>query len=974
MKKGKKLSIIVTFSAAIIVLLFGYNNCGKKASFSNPYDESNRMASSDAGNYLLDLLEEAKKIEARLLEQADIQATAQASELRKFIDNIEKLIASTGQNLPVDHKHVLDQRDYLVNSMAKGRELLIIFNFTAEVARLDAADKKLREDLNKAGENFSTSLKELEARLKLDIENLQSQINTMKSEFTSAFEAFKLNVEARFTAVNNRIDGLERRIDAIDQSIHTLDQMLRQLQGEVSQLRTTTEVALLSLKSSLEALKANTEAQIAKLMELNNDLNAKLLAQQKAFDAYVKAQTTISSLPARMCKVNAETGLVASGEKVCANQDEADAGGCCLTAANVNCSLMFPEETDVAEEARNQCSNVLITMKNSEAMAKELAEREAEQNALIEQLIVDVQNLEQRMDLVEKGMEKLSNAVETIQNKIADMDARLLIVEFKAARGEAVATLNERSDLYLAWIARRRMDVQQRFCDANAETAYNRSDYQSAKHNWVYCQERLKWLTEANELVQIAKAYSQGVASTNVDTACSLSINGKNVDAMSVQEILVPANSEKIIKGCKSGQALVMALMGNIIKLQNRIGPDFRTAEYMAMKAKIGQMIYFGTVVSSAGVNAIRAFENIDPTTVELRDTYYGRIERVFKNRYIETRLRTSAGKFPSDPSQIAGSVAGLSLAYSEAEIKAGSTAYLARLRPLEIEANCAGQCGFKVVARNDVRAVGSRFSYPKDAETKCPIIDETVMVQSNDKKYYGFALNYTRYKGATEELTPRLTYGNNSHHAVAASPEAAARGEFLGCGYRVRHIVDRFGIPDALLRGRHVLRYGKPYAISHGLPQCQRFHFSCHLWSGANDKGEWIAPNSGANILHYLSGLDKTRVTTMCKDSGNSYVEKERTLASEETSKIYVYKSNVNTDGVTLKLRQTVSSSTTQLTKDYWMLKDAAIEYGVNTVKLSKTAPFVAGVGSTSEHFLRGLVPMSSFGAIKVQQCYDPK
>lgn len=981
MLKNRTVTIVVACVGLVTLLTVGFNNCGGKASFSNPYDEST-LASSDAGNYLLDLLEEAKKIEASLLEQADVQATAQASELRKFIDNVEMLISATGDNLPVDHKRVLDQRDYLVNSMAKGRELMIIFKFNDEILRLDAEDKKLRESIAALDIKFGNSLTELENRIKLQITNItvdiQNQITTIKNEYSSSFEAFKNQVEVRFNQMNVRIGVLEDRVAAIEASINALNVMLSELKGEVKELRTTTETAVAALKNSLEALKENTERQIAQLKELNNQLNQKLVDQQKAFDAYIAAQTQLTTVQARMCKLDVSTGNVASGENVCQSQEDVEAGRCCLTAQSVSCSMLFPEDTTVAEAARTQCSNMLVTVKNHEALVKEIAENEAEQNALIDQLVADVKNLNDRMAVIEAGMEKLTSIVDTIKNNMASADARLLILEFKAARNEAVATLHERSDLYLAWIARRKMDVQHRFCNANASNAYNISDYESARQNWSYCQERLKWLNEAHELVQLSKAYGEGALSTNVDKSCTLVISGKSVEAMSASELLVPSNSQQIISKCNSGSALVLTLIGNIVRLQNKIGPDFRTAEYMATKAKIGQIVYFGSLVAQAGTAAIQAFENVDPTSDSVKDTYYGRIERVFRNRYVETRLRTASGAYPLDPSKFAGSVAGLNLVYSEAEITAAANAYLARLKALEIEGSCGNECGFKVSRTEPngivAKPIGKRFSYPKDASTKCPIIDETVMVKSADDKHYAYSLNYTRYRGASEELLPRLRYANNNHNAVASSTANAQIGQFLGCGYRVRHIVDRFGIPDALLRGRHVLRFGRPYAKSHGLPQCQRFHLSCHLWSGTDNKGEWIAPNPSANILHYLSGLDNARIETQCKVSGASYVAKTRDLLPEETNKIYVYKSDIATDGVTQNVRNAVSNSTTQLTKNYWVLQDAPAQYGYSNVDVSQASPFYVGAGSTSEHFLRGLVSMSQYAPVKVQQCYDPK
>ncbi len=100
----------------------------------------------------------------------------------------------------------------------------------------------------------------------------------------------------------------------------------------------------------------------------------------------------------------------------------------------------------------------------------------------------------------------------------------------------------------------------------------------------------------------------------------------------------------------------------------------------------------------------------------------------------------------------------------------------------------------------------------------------------------------------------------------------------------------------------------------------------------------------------------------------------KTRALDKAETDKIYVYKSDISTDGVTVNYRNAVTSNSTQLTKDYWMLQDMGIDYGSGNIKVSQANPFFAGVGSTSEHFLRGVINMTSYAPVQVQQCFDPR
>jgi hypothetical protein len=525
------------------------------------------------------------------------------------------------------------------------------------------------------------------------------------------------------------------------------------------------------------------------------------------------------------------------------------------------------------------------------------------------------------------------------------------------------------SDLYLAWITRRKADVRNRFCRRNAHVAYNRSDYESARQNHVYCHERLAWLNQAQELVQLARAYTNGVLSTNVDQACTADIMGHSAESLKIKDLSNMNVAQEVIKKCSSGQALTKAYLLSIVKLHNKIGPDFRTAEYMAKKAKIAQLLYFGSEVYQASQSAIQAFENVDPTSEKLKDTPYGKIERVFKRRYVETRLRVR-GKFPEDPSQFKADIAGFNVVYSHDEINKASNDYLKRVKALEIEGSCGGQCGFKVTGRNQVARIGSRFSYPKDSKTQCPIHNDIVMVPSKDGKFYAYRLSYSRYRGAHERLMPYWKW-NSNHHPIAESAADVAAGKFRRCGYRVRHTVHRFGIPDTKLRGRLALRYGRPYSKTHGLPQCMRFHFTCRLWDGPDGQGEWKSSNPNANIMHYLSGYSTEKVTNFCKESGAAYVAKTRKLSEDEKKTMRYYKGQQ--DSASKAMARNVSSKTTQLTEDYWMLQDQPIAYGHANELTSKAKPFYGKDASHGSPFFRQLHRMTDFANIDVQQCYDP-
>src|SRR5690606_19424837 len=103
----------------------------------------------------------------------------------------------------------------------------------------------------------------------------------------------------------------------------------------------------------------------------------------------------------------------------------------------------------------------------------------------------------------------------------------------------------------------------------------------------------------------------------------------------------------------------------------------------------------------------------------------YGRIERPFKNRYVENRMRTLAGTFPERPSDIPEVIPSFNHVWKLSEINsgtAGGNAFFKRLAALEVEGSCS-DCGFAVASRTITDVVinrdgKSRFSYPKDTES----------------------------------------------------------------------------------------------------------------------------------------------------------------------------------------------------------------------------------------------------------------
>ena len=311
---------------------------------------------------------------------------------------------------------------------------------------------------------------------------------------------------------------------------------------------------------------------------------------------------------------------------------------------------------------------------------------------------------------------------------------------------------------------------------------------------------------------------------------------------------------------------------------------------------------------------------------------------------------------------------------YSFADINKASNAYLKRLKELELEDSCGGQCGFKVVGRNNIQKIGQRFSYPMDFQTKCPIMYDTVVIRSNDGKHYAYKLHYNRHRGATEVLKPHLFWGGR-HNPIANSDNDVANGLFRGCGYRVRNIVHRFGMADTFLRGRLVLKHSAPYAKTHGLPQCRKTWVRCDLSEGTDSegKGSWVAPSANANLYHYLSGFDENRVANKCSESGASYVVKTRMLDKAERDRLRIFPSKQ--DAASRSYANVLADkSRSQLGQSYWMYQDAAIKYGHNNNFLSTSKPFFSADTSHGSDFIRVHRRMSEkFENVKVQQCYDP-
>jgi hypothetical protein len=946
--KNQKVRVGLVFSVTLTSLL-AFNNCQKFTALPSSMSSglaTNSLSSTKEEDKLLGMLNDAADWSARLTNlntdlSAKIQKEDDSSKKAKYIgfqdqlvqaaqkldDSKEKILNQLQvQRLAISSNEVLSSVDYLVLALAEAKILETKVSVTAEINRVE--EESIARD-----------------------QQLGNQINNLETEF-AAFQAdvakFKEQVNAKFKSLDDQISGLNNRLNLINQM----------LQDEIA----SSQAADAALAAALGDLRDFTQQQIVELTDQNAQLKADILAQKDLLGELFQSQEGVASLAGRLCAMDNQ-GNISDGRTQCTG-NEPDLYGsakCCLTLEAVDCGVLFPSEVQIS--ARNQCNILVATVKNHNEQLKAIQEVDAKQTSLIAGLLDDVSNISKQLDILSTGYQLLSNAVNAITAKISNIDQRLLIVEFKASRAEAAAALNERADLNLAWIARRTTDVSNRFCEASVKQALDQFDYEAARENWHYCQERLDFLSQAKELTQLAKAYTNGLQSVNVDTPCAAVIGEKSAEDLTNQDLLNEDIFKQVQSQCSTGGAVVArAMMLNVVQLLNVIGPDFRTVQYMNKKAKIAQLLFFGKAISETSSAERAAFENVDPTDPAVAQTLYGKIERPFKKRYVETRLRTLAGTFPENPADMPATVAGFDTVYSVSEINSNSTPFFQRLAALELEGSCA-DCGFQVDKRANTDVVISRggkarFAYPKDAQSLCPIQNDIVVMKNSDGKYYPYILNYDWMR---EDLKPYLRSG--VHVPMANSASDITNGNFSYSGRYADYLVNRNGLGVAQLKSRLILTLTQPYGNTYpGRGQC--IHSA--LVPVMRDQ-EWQAPSGSTDLISYLNNYSNSVVNNQCHyNMGSLSQVRTRLLTSAEKSRIHTFSGIVDTDS--LNLRNKVSASTTQLTGNYWTLRDKVLAYGVNNQAVSKTEPFFGAAQSSSDQFVRAYHGLTQ--DVSVQEC----
>lgn len=897
--------VSLTIPLLSVLLLFGYNNCTSKQSSGSIDSSSTASAQSlSEEEQLMEVLTKASNWSAQLSAFSD----ASTKSIREQLDSRRNRITEL---VKVDRLAINDP------TLIREIDLLI-------VAIGEAQYRLLQLDVNRV----ETESKERDRALQAQIDDLRQEL-----------DRFKAQVNARFETVESRIGALESRSQL-------LERMLNDYQA-------ASLAADLALEKALKDLKQYTDTQIIDLRNINSDLKEKIIEQKALLDQLFVSNSVAANLNSRLCSMNA-SGLINDSRSQC-NGNEANlytTAQCCLTVDAVNCNVLFPSE--VQGGARAQCSVLVATIRNHSQQLSAIREVDEKQSDLIAKLLEDVSDLNNQVSILANGYSVLSNAIDGIVGKLNQMDQRLMIVEFKASRQEAVSAILERADLNLAWIARRQADVNDRFCRLNVKTSVNQFDYEAARQNWEYCKEKLEFLTRAHELTQLAKAYANGLASVNVDTACGAVINGVTAENLSVAQMMEPTVFKEIQDKCTTGgQIVAKSMMFNVVALLNVVGPDFRTVAYMNKKAKIAQIIFFGKVIGETTTAEKQAFENIDPTDAAISKTLYSQVERAFKTTYAQGRMRTVAGTFPDSPSSFPEFVANFNQAYSLAEINSAATPYLARLKSLEAPGACA-ECGFKVASRKSFTRNGrERFQFPKDAESLCPIINDVVVLKTGDGKFFPFNLTYDYF---TEVLTPRLDSANK-HTALAENDAALMSGEFSKTGRSADFIVSRNLGGVAQIQSRRILTITKPWGVTYaGRGACLHYDLA-----GVMKDQEYIVPTNLANdpayFSRFLSGFTTAAVNAKAAQIGGGAFGVNYELTSPELANIIVYSGAI--DSASTSMRSWTNNSVTQLSTNYWMTR-SAIGYAAENIIVSPQRPFYGATESHSDKAIRAYRPLS--------------
>lgn len=901
--------------SSIMCLTFSLG-CSKK---SQPAPEASQTSQSLTDDRLIELLDEARSVASDLSNLREPEATQIATGLLAALANLDRLILQE-RRLNQDPL-VLVEIDYIVLGLSRAGDF-----------------------------------------------NLQNQINIIKSQIAQ----LRIDLDALSADLAGFKTMVLARMDQADEVIRNIETNVNTIANRLSDHIVASEAGRAALQAALRDLQEFTQAEIRDIHRVNRELATQIAAQKDSLDELFSSQAAIANLQNKICTgtpanrcTPAQVSQMIAGQTV----------NCpCIAVEDIDCSVMFPSTAQ--STAVNQCNMIIAVLKNHNEQLRLIREVDEKQNEMISAILDDVDTLNNQVGVLAQGFDQVNRAVQLLGNKVTELEARILIQELKSARAEGGASIFERADLNLAWITRRITDVRHRFCRENVQAALDKSDYEAARQNWEYCHERLSILARAQERTLIAKAYVNGALSTNMDQFCTAQVAGKRADDLTAAELLVPANFEAVKANCNHGQSLVLGSFLNAVALLNDIGPDFRTAEYMATKPKIGQILaFYGKELGQLTAQERAEFDNIDPTTQKLMNTAFGSIERAFKYNYVSKVLRTAALKFPRTADEMPRSSGTLHATFTNSEIRAGSTEYLQRLRLLEIADLCQ-DCGFRVTGRNPAsdhnpqvdRAGKKLFSFPKDAEDNCLIENQHIVLRNDsDQAYYVYNLSYD---SIWEVLRPALVGGNQIK--IASNEEAVQSGLFDRCDFHAGRSISRNGMPDVNLYGRWIVRQTQPYqrTFPGARAQCVKYTAVC-----VPERGDWVAPNtSSTQINRFLSGFSTNTVQARCNAAAPGTRATKTNLSEAELEFLRFFDRSKTTPEARRTIAQAGEWSTgafkaNPLGDQYWVYRTAQADYGNRNHRVSR-ASSLYGVNGMGLDFLRPVQSASSIESVVKDEC----
>lgn len=977
--------------ASFVLIGFAYQNCSQTGTGFAQTSANASFSSLSSEDDLFNMLQEARELSA-LLKTYDLsadsasdvlsQAPSISNQLSAEADKIEKAV--TVDNVPTNSNVVLKEVDTLVNLLAKGREIHVAY------------DSIRRDKL------LSLRIDDIQANLNKAIQNLAA--------LGGAFNEFKTAITARVDALTVEMSKWEERLGSVNQAI--------------SDLATKTEAQDLALKAALESLKDYTKTELAGVKQQSQDLQTQITKQasdqQKLANQIKQAQDEMAKLgniSSRLCQYN-DAGRISDSRVKCTSATQS--GDCCLTVDVIDCSQLFPAAT--ASAALNQCSLLVSIIKNHDQQLQAIQAVDEKQNAAISQIsttidgvISNVSSLNNSVNTLADGLTKvqvvtdqLANQIGSIKNqmaandaavkaKLADLDTRTMLLEFKANRQEVINGLQARANATLAWATMRYAQINSQFCSSRRNQALAMFDYKAARQNIEYCIEKRGLATLAQSMASVANAYAGLLGSLNVDSDCSANINGKIASSLTNDELMDDNTLKAVTSQCTSGgQVVARALMINIVRYLKQIGPDFRTYDSMKASSKAVNIAFFGTDWASVSSTDQKSFDNVDPTSDQLKNTPYGQVERIFVYNYYSYAFRDSNGKFISDATKVNANVPGS--VFTEAQLLAAAQVgknlpdYMNRVRSLEAQNYCQ-ECGFKISGRSNpdsnksslviVHGDGkSRFYFPNDPKTDLCPVDDDVVVRQNDGKHYVYHLTFDSW--GNDILTPVLTRGLAT--VIADSDADMASGNFNYCYPDQDVKVERAGLDMASIPTRLTIRATRPYGPSYGRPQCTKLTAVC-----AVHKDDWQAPSNlnlsvadlnnpaTANILdRYLVGLPSSVIGAMCgaqlpaNGAPNPVYTADRNIASVDTVRgLHSAWSNPNGSNASSRAQAYVALGSTQLVGSaYWPFQDGALPYTADKIMLSSSKSFAMPPTSSVMSSTQYIREADGISSLMVQEC----